>query len=96
MPYIDGEAGFKATGTSQDAAEAVKPKAAQMRQAVLDYLKASGGHLTADEVADGMGLSPLQVRPRLTELLHLYRVEDTGARRPSALGRPSVVWAVVT
>lgn len=48
--------------------------------------------LTADEVADAIGESPLSIRPRITELRGLGRVVDTGERRRNASGRSAAIW----
>ena len=85
--------GFKREGTSQQAAEAIKPSAATLREACLLRLALSYGHgLTTDECADAMGESCLSVRPRFSELRAMNLIEDTGSRRKNASGRNAVVW----
>lgn len=85
--------GFKVPGTSQEAAEAVKPTAATLRQACLDVLT-SWGEQTADEVATFLGESVLSVRPRIAELHALKLIEKTGERRKNASGMSATVWRV--
>ena len=76
--------------TSRAAADAIKPKAATVRQRVLWEIGI--GARTADEVAAMVGLSILAVRPRCSELARLGLIADTGMRRPNESGRMAVVW----
>lgn len=84
--------GSKTGGTSRAAAEAIAPRAPTLRQRVLDVLGTAS--LTADEVAAVMRKSVLSVRPRLSELLALELIEDTGKTRPNASGIKATVWKV--
>ncbi len=86
------EAGWKATDTSREAAVSVD--AATVRAVVEAWLTTHGPH-TADEVAAGLKLSVLTVRPRCTELKRLHRILDTGERRPNLSGRRAIVWRVM-
>lgn len=84
--------GFKVPGTSQEAAEAVKPTAATLR---AECLRALWMHAaTADEVATYLGESVLSVRPRIAELHALRLIEKTGERRKNASGMSATVWRV--
>lgn len=49
-------------------------------------LYATGAELTADECAARLGLKPLQIRPRCSNLLRAGLLEITGAQRPTELG----------
>jgi hypothetical protein len=85
--------GAKREGTSQDAADDIAPRAPTLRRATLAVYQA--GHeveLTADEAAAVMGQSILAIRPRVTELVRLGELEDTGRRRRNASGKFAVVW----
>lgn len=89
-------AGFKALGTSQDAANAIEGsgRAANLRIAVLGwYAKHTG---TADDCAAGLCESPFSIRPRCSELVKQGRLVRTGERRKSSEGSASAVLALAT
>ena len=81
-------------GTSQQAADQVKPTDEANRALVMRALR-ERGPMTADECGAAIGLEPLQVRPRVAQLFKLGRIAKTGAKGPSASGNPSWVWAAV-
>lgn len=81
-------AGWKAEGTSREAAEKVDAKT--LRARVLTELAKSPG--TADEIAHRLHIDRLSIRPRLSELSALGRVEDSGVRRVNESGKRAVVW----
>jgi hypothetical protein len=83
--------GHRHTDTSAGAAASVAPDADNLRGLCLGTLR-QAGPLTADEVADRLGLSVLTVRPRMTELRRMGHTTDTGKRRPNLSGRPAIVW----
>lgn len=85
-------AGFKVTGTSQEAARKVTPRLTGLRSKVMDALRA--GDKTADEVAEFMDKSVLSVRPRLSELREMGLIEPTGARRHNESGMTADVWRI--
>jgi hypothetical protein len=79
--------GFKRRGTSQRAAQAIAPRAFNLRvQALAEIAKAGPHGLTADEVADRLGKSILSIRPRISELLVLELIERNNERRKNASG----------
>ena len=85
-------AGFKAHGTSQDAAHAIEnTKAPSLREQALTIFK-TGAFRTADEIAFDLGCSILTARPRCAELHARGLITDSGARRISDGGKPSIVW----
>lgn len=88
---VPGRAGFKAEGTSQDAANAIEGsgRAARLRIAVLGFYADHSG--TADECAAFLGESPFSVRPRVSELLTKGLLVKTGERRKSSEGGASAV-----
>lgn len=87
--------GFKDRDTSKQAATAIAPIAATVRDLVADcYL--FYGPMTADEVAERLGLSILTVRPRVTELVKQGIIVDTGARRRNASGHTAKVYKLKT
>lgn len=83
-------AGFKSTDTSREAAESTP--AASLRTAVLRELERGAG--TADEIADRLKIDRLSIRPRLSELRNMGRVDDTGQRRVNASNKRAIVWAL--
>lgn len=93
LTYPD-RAGFKAAGTSQDAANAIEGsgRAARLRDAVLVWYGSHKG--TADECAAALGESILSIRPRCSELLTKGRLYRTGERRKSSEGSSQSVLAL--
>lgn len=79
--------------TSKAAAVAMEDAAGTLRKAVEGLL--SVNELTADECADMLGQSVLSVRPRLSELRKVGRIEPTGARRRNDSGCSASVWRIV-
>jgi len=84
--------GYKGQLTSKAAAETKKSTKVLDQQRVVEALRASDGGLTADEVAAVHGEVFLKYRPRFSELRKLGKIQDTGERRPSALGNAQIVW----
>lgn len=93
MTQYPHSAGWKENTTSRDAAEAIEAtgRAPNLRRAVLTFFTL-GGTGTPDEVAEALKESPLSIRPRITELYQLGKIERTGERRKSSVGRPSHVY----
>lgn len=85
------EPGYKRAGTSKDAADSMREKAPNLQQKVLDVLFHQS--LTADECAAEIGRSILSIRPRLTELLRLGKIADTGTTRANSSGKMATVWS---
>lgn len=93
MPYLEGNnAGFKARETSESAANAIAPKAGSIKEKVLRVYHGSPFPLTADEVAEALGLEFISVRPRVTELGNDNRLKDSGIRRKGRFGREQIAW----
>ncbi len=86
--------GSKVAGPSRDAAEAERSRAATLRDQVL-LLLAFGDELTADECAAKIGASVLAIRPRLSELVAMNKIQDAGTRRKNASGHSATVWKYV-
>lgn len=86
--------GTKGRSTSADAADEIREASPLLRRKAFEVLERSNG-LTADEVAEHLGLSILSVRPRLTELNKLGKVKDSGERRRNVSGRNAIVWAPI-
>jgi hypothetical protein len=82
--------GAKKRDTSFAAADAMAPKAGNLRERVLAEIRRCAS--TADEIAARLGETILAVRPRTTELSKLSQIEDSGERRKNASGRAAIVW----
>lgn len=78
--------------TSAKAASEIRSKAATLRDLCLAMLKDSP--MTADAVAMSINESVLAVRPRISELLALGKIEDSGRRGVNRSGKTAVVWRV--
>jgi predicted ArsR family transcriptional regulator len=86
--------GFKVSGPSEQAAEAIGSTANKMRAAVLAQFAAYPGGATADEVAKDLNLSVLSVRPRVSELKRTGKIKQTGSRRKNESGMTATVWRI--
>ncbi len=84
--------GFKTQGPSQQAAKAISSTAATLRAQVLNEFKQHQAGRTADEIATSLNLSVLSVRPRVSELRRLGKIEQTGSRRTNESGMTATVW----
>jgi hypothetical protein len=85
--------GWKERTTSREAAAKVAPKAPNLRAQVLAVLKdAWPNGMTADEVAFALNRRELAIRPRLSELKDLLKVEATTERRENVSGLSAKVW----
>ena len=89
-PQIPGSA---PTDTSEAAAESMRESASTLRAKALEVLRRHGP-MTADEIAGRMGQTVLAIRPRVTELFKMGRIEDSGTRRKNSSGRRAIVWKV--
>jgi hypothetical protein len=83
--------GYRALGTSKDAAEAVAPVAVRLRGRVLAGFKDALDGMTADEMASRLNLSILAVRPRCSELVRLGELQRTAERRKNSTGMSAAV-----
>lgn len=95
MPY-PSDPGWKAPGTSKDAARAVTSRAKTMRARVLGFLtQHHPGSFTADQIAAALGESILAVRPRVSELRRSELIEPTAERRKNRSGLWAHCWRAV-
>lgn len=83
--------GYKKSGTSKDAAQAVRSKVSGLRAKILLELS-NNGPGTADEIAERLGLSILAIRPRFSELCHMGAIAESGERRTNSSGKLAAVW----
>jgi hypothetical protein len=86
--------GFKAAGTSQQAAETIAPRAPRLRSLVLAAFKDAPAGMTADQAAATLELPILSVRPRVAELHRLGELRRTDERRQNASGMSAAVWRI--
>ena len=78
-PYSPGH---KDLDTSIEAAKSIKDKAETIRIKVLNVISNKGIFgATADEVAELLNYSPFAVRPRVTELFKLNKIERKDKRK---------------
>lgn len=91
-PY-HGTPGFKEPTTSRDAAVKFKAHASALRVQVLAEIAGAAAGLTADEVAERLRQNVLAIRPRVSELRELQKIERVpGVRRKNASGMSAAVW----
>src|SRR5260370_42188835 len=86
--------GFKVSGPSEHAAEAMGSTASKMRAAVLAQFAQYPAGATADEVARDLNLSVLSVRPRVSELNRTGKIKQTSVRRKNESGMTATVWRI--
>ncbi|MBP1091926.1 hypothetical protein JOE50_002456 [Bradyrhizobium japonicum] len=84
--------GFKAAGTSQEAAQAIAGHAKNLRARVLGAIASEPAGLSADAVADRLGESVLSVRPRVSELHRAGEIRRSDARVKNESGMAAAVW----
>jgi hypothetical protein len=80
--------------TSRDAFESVKPILNDLQRRVLDCVQKLGATgLTSEELETYFrGYKPSSSRTRISELVRLGMVVDSGRTRPSSSGRKMIVW----
>lgn len=95
MSAYPQEPGFKVSGTSQEAAEAIgaKGRAETLNAKTLASIRRSPK--CPEEVAAELGEDILSIRPRFTQLKERGQIVKTVARRKSASGCSVTVWAAV-
>ena len=93
MPVTPQGVGYQRTDTSHQAATEAEGKAPFWRLMVLQDLNINGPS-TADEIAARLNASVQTIRPRVSELKNLRKIEDTGHRRRNANGKTAAVWAI--
>jgi hypothetical protein len=95
LTYPDAP-GFKVSGPSEQAAEAIGGTANKMRAAVLAQFAQYPAGATADEIAKDLNLSVLSVRPRVSELKRAGKIKQTSARRKNESGMTATVWRIAS
>lgn len=81
---------------SREAAEQIQHRLTGIRAQVFDYIagRARQG-ATGQEIADGLGILSLTVKPRCTELRDAGYIRDSGEMRKNSNGRNETVWVAV-
>ncbi|OAE96748.1 hypothetical protein AYJ54_36320 [Bradyrhizobium centrolobii] len=93
MPSYPDNPGWKAAGTSEDAAQEITSHAKTVRGRVLGFLtKRHPGAFSADEIAAALDENILTVRPRVSELRRSDLIEPTGERRANKSGMSATCW----
>jgi hypothetical protein len=83
--------------TSREAAEQIRPQAANLRESVLRaMLKTPGEGATAEEIEELTGLAGNTVRPRLIELVERGQIAKTDRKRATRSGRNAVIYVVTS
>ena len=79
--------------TERAAAHKIAPRVTGRRREALEVLaKMEIG--TGTDIANKSGLSPLMIRPRLTELQEMNLIEDTQGRKENHWGNSEIIWRV--
>jgi predicted ArsR family transcriptional regulator len=76
--------------TSRQAASKMESKAATLRERCFRLLQ--GDSYTADEIAAALGEDRLAIRPRISELVAMGKIEDSGRRHKNESGARAAVW----
>ncbi|WP_298962490.1 hypothetical protein [uncultured Methylobacterium sp.] len=90
LPYVP------LSSTSKEAAGSMKPRAAALRQLVLDTIRSHRDGLTCDEVEALTGLRHQTASARICELRDVNVIVATGDKRPTRSGRNAAVYRVST
>jgi hypothetical protein len=91
-PYAPGHRGVE---TSIAAAEAVAPKLERLQKMALEAIKSRGPcGLTANELAEALGLDRYSIQPRTSELRRKMLIADGGVRRRNASGKRAIVFTL--
>ncbi len=88
--YPETRAGFKRAGTSQEAGEALKGRATAW--AAIAHVMRESKPLTADEISQRLEWSLFYGRPRVSEMVTMGRLVDSGDRGETANGKPATKW----
>ncbi len=79
---------------SLQAADAIKPRAPELRQKVLEFIASRPDGATDEECQLGMPMPQNTQRPRRVELVEAGLIVDSGMTRKTRSGRAATVWKV--
>ena len=85
--------GHRHVDTSVAAAVALAPKLGRLQRMAESAIRDAGWPgLTADELAERLGMDRWSIQPRTSELRRKGLIRDSGLRRPNATGKMAIVW----
>lgn len=85
--------GHQAVDTSNAAAHAIAPKLGRLQLMAETMIREAGWvGLTADELAERLGMDRWSIQPRTTELKRKGLIRDSGQRRRNSSGKVAIVW----
>ena len=85
--------GHRHVDTSVAAAVALTPKLGRLQRMAESAIRDAGWPgLTADELAERLGMDRWSIQPRTSELRRKGLIRDSGLRRPNATGKMAIVW----
>lgn len=94
-PEYPDAPGHRGVATSIEAADALAPKLGRLqRMAEQAIAEAGPAGLTADELADVLGVDRWSIQPRTSELKRLGKIVDSGSRRFNSTGKRAIVWVM--
>lgn len=95
VPAYPDAPGHRNVETSIEAAKAIAPSLGRLQRLALDAIKGRGAvGLTADELAEVVGLDRYSIQPRTSELRRKYLIVDSGRRRLNSSRKRAIVWVV--
>lgn len=87
--------GHRGIDTSAAAAEDLAPHLGRLQRLTLDAIACAGPRgLTANELADTLGLPREAIQPRTSELRRKRLIVDSQARRFNPNGKRAIVWTM--
>ena len=85
--------GHRNVETSIAAAAALAPKLGRLQRMAETAIREAGWlGLTADELAELLGMDRWSIQPRTSELRRKGLIRDSGRRRPNSTGKQAIVW----
>ena len=85
--------GHRNVDTSVAAADALAPKLGRLQRMAETTIRDTGlSGLTAEELAEQLGMDRWSIQPRTTELKRKGIIRDSGQRRRNATGKQAIVW----
>ncbi len=93
MSVYPNAPGHRNVGTSIAAADALAPKLGRLQRLAHEAIREAGlAGLTADELAERLGMDRWSIQPRTSELRRKGLIRDSGRRRPNSTGKMAIVW----
>jgi hypothetical protein len=93
MSIYPDSPGHRGVDTSIAAADALAPQLGRLQRLAGATIRAAGAAgLTADELAEKLGMERWSIQPRTTELKRKGIICDSGVRRRNVTGKAAIVW----